>query len=64
VGNRQEEGAANATINRELETLGKMLKLAYENNKLMRLPIIHKLAANPPKSIHTRLAQRGTLLIH
>ena len=26
-----------------------MLKLAYENNKLMRLPIIHKLAANPPR---------------
>jgi integrase len=49
VGNRQEEGAANATINRELETLGKMLKLAYENNKLMWLPIIHKLAANPPR---------------
>jgi integrase len=47
---RQEEGAANATINRELETLGKMLKLAYENNKLMRLPIIHKLAANPPRN--------------
>jgi hypothetical protein len=34
VAKRQEEGAANATINRELETLGKMLKLAYENNKL------------------------------
>jgi integrase len=49
VAKRQEEGAANATINRELETLGKMLKLAYENNKLMRLPIIHKLAANPPR---------------
>jgi hypothetical protein len=49
VGNRQHDGAANATINRELETLGKMLKLAYENNKLMRLPIIHKLAANPPR---------------
>ena len=47
VAKRQEEGAANATINRELETLGKMLKLAYENNKLIRLPIIHKLAANP-----------------
>jgi integrase len=26
-----------------------MLKSAYENNKLMRLPIIHKLAANPPR---------------
>ena len=49
VAKRQEEGAANATINRELETLGKMLKLAYENNKLMRLPIMHKLAANPPR---------------
>jgi integrase len=49
VAKRQEEGAANATINRELETLGKMLKLAYENNKLMGLPIIYKLAANPPR---------------
>ena len=49
VGNRQQEGAANATINREVETLGKMLKLSYENNKLTRLPIIHKLAANPPR---------------
>jgi integrase len=49
VAKRQEEGAANATINRELETLGKMLRLAYENNTLMRLPIIHKLTVNPPR---------------
>lgn len=49
VAKRQGEGASNATINRELETLSKMLRLAYENNKLMRLPVIHKLAANPPR---------------
>jgi len=35
---RQEEGASNATINRELAVLGRMLRLAYENNKLARLP--------------------------
>jgi integrase len=49
VSRRQGEGAANATINRELETLSKMLRLAYENNKLMRLPIIHKLTPKPPR---------------
>jgi hypothetical protein len=41
VTKRQEGGAANATISRELETVGKMLRLASENNKLVRLPIIH-----------------------
>ena len=46
---RQGEGASNATINRELETLSRMLRLAYEHNKLTRLPVIHKLAPNPPR---------------
>jgi hypothetical protein len=35
--------AANGTINRELTVLGRMLKLAYENGKLARLPLIRKL---------------------
>jgi hypothetical protein len=43
---RPSEGAADKTINNELEVLIKMLRLAYENNKLMRLPVIHKLKVN------------------
>ena len=35
---RRGEHAANGTINRELAILGRMLRLAYENGKLVRLP--------------------------
>ena len=38
IAKRQAEGAANGTINRELAVLGRMLRLAYENGKLLRLP--------------------------
>lgn len=34
--------AANGTINRELGVLLRMLRVAYEHNKLLRLPIVHK----------------------
>jgi hypothetical protein len=43
---RRSEGAADKTLNNEFEVLIKMLRLAYENNKLMRLPVIHKLKVN------------------
>ncbi len=46
---RQEAGASNGTINRELAVLGRMLRLAYENRKLMRLPVIHKLKEAKPR---------------
>jgi integrase len=49
VNHRLGEGAAPATVNRELETLGRTLRLAYENNKLMRVPVIHKLKPSPPR---------------
>jgi integrase len=49
VAKRQEEGASNGTINRDLATLSRMMWLAYENNKLLRLPIIRKLKENPPR---------------
>jgi integrase len=38
---RQEAGAVGSTIRRELGTLRRMLRLAYENGKLLRLPILH-----------------------
>jgi integrase len=37
-------GAANGTINRELEPLSKMLRLAHKNGQLTRLPFVEKLA--------------------
>ena len=49
VARRQEKGASNGTINRELAVLNKMLRLAYENNKLLRLPVIRKLKEGPPR---------------
>jgi integrase len=46
---RQSEGAASGTINRELATLSRMLRLAYENGKLLRLPMIRKLKEARPR---------------
>ena len=39
---RQGDGARAATIRRELSTLTKMLRLAYRNRKLMRLPLLFR----------------------
>jgi integrase len=47
---RQQEQAANATINRELATLSRMLRLAYKNSKLLRLPPIEKLEEADPRA--------------
>jgi integrase len=49
VEHRQRQEAANGTINRELAILTKMLRLAYENQKLVRLPVIHKLEEAAPR---------------
>jgi len=46
---RRGERAANGTINRELAILGRMLRLAYENGKLVRMPVIRKLAEASPR---------------
>jgi hypothetical protein len=40
---------ANGTINRELAVLTKMLRLAYENRKLLRLPVIRTLKEAAPR---------------
>ena len=41
---------ANGTINRELATLSKMLRLAYEHDKLHRLPRVPRLKEAPPRA--------------
>ena len=50
IAHRQSEGAANGTVNRELGVLVKMLRLAFEHNKLLRLPIVHKPKEAAPRS--------------
>src|SRR5262245_5804977 len=47
---RQEEGAANGTINRELATLSRMLRLGYACGKVARLPVIRRLKEAAPRS--------------
>jgi len=50
VSQRQQEGAANGTCNRELAMLRKLLALAVEHEKLRALPKIRKLKEADPRS--------------
>ncbi len=47
---RQAAGVANATINRELAMLTKVLRHAYDNNKVVRVPRGTTLTENAPRS--------------
>jgi integrase len=47
---RQAEGDSAGTINRELALLVRLLRIAYENGKLVRLPVIRKLKEADPRS--------------
>jgi len=49
VETRQQAGAGNATVNRELGILSRMLRLAYERDKLFRVPLIKLLKESPPR---------------
>ena len=49
VAKRQAVEASNGTINRELAVLNRMLRLAYENGKRLRLPVIRKLKEAAPR---------------
>jgi integrase len=46
---RNGQGAKGSTIRRELGTLTKMLRLAYKNGKLLRLPLLDKPKEGPPR---------------
>ncbi len=46
---RKADGVSNRTINLELAMLIKMLKFAQEHDKLVRLPVIHKLKEAAPR---------------
>jgi len=46
---RQHDGVSAATINRELATVIRMLRLGYENGEVQRLPIIPKLKEAAPR---------------
>ncbi len=50
VAQRQERGLSNRTINIELSLLKRMLRLAHENGKLLRVPPIKMLKEAPPRS--------------
>ncbi len=47
---RLKAGVTAATINRELATLIRLLRLGYEREKVAKLPVIHKLIEAPPRS--------------
>jgi hypothetical protein len=47
VARRQEQGTANATINREPVTLGPMVRLAYRHDKANRLLLVERLKRAP-----------------
>lgn len=49
VTQRQAAGAANGTCNRELGVLGKLLRLAYKQNKLARVPAFSYLKEAAPR---------------
>ena len=49
VEKRQAGGTSNGTINREVAVLIRMLRLANESGKLLRVPVIHKLKEGPPR---------------
>jgi integrase len=47
---RQEQAASNATINRELATLGPMMRLAYKHDKAQRLLLVERLKESAPRA--------------
>jgi integrase len=61
---RQQMGAANGTINRELATLSKMLHLAHEDKKLLSVPVIKKLDEADPRAGFVNREEFDTIVKH
>ena len=49
IAHRQGEGAANGTVNHEVSVLVSMLRLAFERNTLLRVPIVHRAKEAAPR---------------
>lgn len=61
---RRDAGAAAGTVNRELATLSKMLRLAYEHGKLQRVPVVKKLREADPRAGFVTREQFATVSRH
>jgi hypothetical protein len=64
VARRQEQGAANAAINRELATLGPMMRLAYKHDKAARLLLVERLKESAPRAGFFEEEQYRAVLRH
>lgn len=64
VASRQADGIANGTINRELSVLGRMLRLAWENEKLLRMPVVRLLKEAAPRAGFFERAQYDAVRRH
>jgi trypsin-like peptidase len=61
---RQAKGASNGTTNRELGVLGRLLSLAYENDKLLRLPVLRKLEEAKPRQGFFEVEKYQAVMVH
>lgn len=61
---RQAAEVSNGAINRELSTLGGVLRLAYEHGKLQRVPVIHRLKEGAPRQGFFESEQFATVRKH
>jgi integrase len=59
---RKAEGVGNAVINRSLACLRRMLRIAYEDDKILKVPIVRLLKEPPARRGFVTEEQFGTLL--
>jgi integrase len=64
VAQRQEQGASNATVNRELATLGPMMRLVYKRDKAARLLMVDRLKESAPRAGFFEEEQYRAVLRH
>lgn len=64
IARRQEEGASNAEINRELATLRRGFNLALQAEKLSRMPHFPRLEESPPRAGFFEAQEFNAVLQH